>query len=191
MTATKKSFNLDEFLYNYEPKSLQTYLKPYLQTTKLENYVLLEDLDLIAGTRVYIRYVNIETAFDDKQSNLTDKRSNLTDKRSNLTDKRSNLTDKRSNLTDKNKIDISKIKSGGFLIGGGYYYRGKLVQCRKTEQWTHLVLKFDPSFFNANGGAKIPAKIFSLSLNKNYVFYYKNQDMRSLIEQMRIELLDF
>jgi hypothetical protein len=144
-------FNLDEFLHNYEPKSLESELSSYIRNPKLQDYYVMENLDDIVGTRAYIRYVNIATAFDG---------------------------------TPKE----SKIKAGGFLIGGGYYYRGKLIQCQKTEHWTHLVLKFDPSLF---GDLQLPARIFSVSLSKNYIFYHKNSNMRGLIGRMKIELLDF
>ena len=64
MIMNKDSFDLDTFLANYEPKSLQDSLKHYLNDRQLTDYsvVTKHNLHKLVPGKTYIRYATISNA---------------------------------------------------------------------------------------------------------------------------------
>lgn len=87
----------------------------------------------------------------------------------------------------------SHIKAGGILLKGGYYANDKFYQLNDQSEWTHLLLKFDPSPMtddNDNIYERLTKpKIFTIKINKYHIFYKSfNGGLRDLFENVQIEL---
>lgn len=88
----------------------------------------------------------------------------------------------------------SHIKAGGILLKGGYYANDKFHPLNNPNEWTHLLLKFDPSPMEDKDG-KIherlsEPRIFSIKINKYYIFYKRfSDDLRRDFENIKVELM--
>lgn len=58
------NFNLDLFLKDYKPKSLEKFMSPYINHKRLKEYILMDDNNKrnLRSTKTYIKYINIDDA---------------------------------------------------------------------------------------------------------------------------------
>lgn len=100
------------------------------------------------------------------------------------------------------KLD-EHVRTGGFLISGGYYkdkwnrqkqiYEKKYFVSLDQSKWTHLLLKFAPSQMRDENGElleKIEPKTFIIKIFNKQIFYkHFSNDIRRILEEYDIELV--
>ena len=62
------SFHLDTFLANYVPKTLKSWLDPYMKTGRLDDYELYtkKNINKLCPNKTYIKYIKINQAHSNK-----------------------------------------------------------------------------------------------------------------------------
>lgn len=146
-----RSKHLDKFLQKYKPIETNEDLDKYLKLKTLLGYKVLKKsniAELVPGS-IYIKYLSY-------------------------------------NITNKNYA--SHIMPGGYLISGGIMVDGiyKKIITDKLDtiahgseksnnyKWTHLHLKYKPSFADADGNEI--NNDFIISIKKSFIFYKKYND---------------
>ena len=64
------SFDLNKFLENNKPKSVEKWLGPYMRTDKLDNYMYMKkkkDIARLLPLKTYIKYIRIEDSCGNKK----------------------------------------------------------------------------------------------------------------------------
>lgn len=87
----------------------------------------------------------------------------------------------------------SHIKAGGILLKGGYYADHQFHQLADPNEWTHLLLKFDPSPMEDEEGniqeRLDKPRIFTIKIDNYHVFYKTfSGNMRDFFKNVKIEL---
>lgn len=86
------------------------------------------------------------------------------------------------------------IKAGGILIGCGKMMGENFVNKDKPTEWTHLMLKFDPSVIVDRKGnvvrGRLEVRTFVICMNKNYIFYKNFENDRRLIMQRQMDKIE-
>jgi hypothetical protein len=90
----------------------------------------------------------------------------------------------------------SHIHTGGILLKGGKR-ADKFYEVENPAEWTHLLLKYDPSPIideddNVIRDRLAKPRTFTIKISNYHVFYRtfgNNSDMRNFIENMEIELV--
>jgi len=93
----------------------------------------------------------------------------------------------------------SHIKSGGILIGCGKLINDKFIKSNYSLEWSHLMLKFDPSVIVNKKGkvvrGRLEVRTFVIKISKNYIFYRNfENDKRGFMQRQKdkieVELKD-
>ena len=88
----------------------------------------------------------------------------------------------------------SHIKAGGILLKGGFYADNQFHQLTNPVEWTHLLLKFDPSPMEDEDGNQYERlaepRIFTIKIDNYHVFYRTfDGGMRNFMQNMQVELM--
>lgn len=77
---------------------------------------------------------------------------------------------------------------GGLLLEGGIMRGLNFVKINNKENWTHLMLKFDPTPVDDNSRDDLK-RIFCINISNCYVFYRIFGDKRTFLSNCVVELV--